>query len=213
MELNFQAELLLRLILSAICGLILGYERQQHHKQAGLKTFLIVGLASCLMMEVSKYGFSDVAKVDASRIASQVVSGISFLGAGIIMKRRMNIEGLSTAAGIWAMAGIGLALGAGLYFLGIACTILYMLFNYFITRFEKHNKFLLEDYAIVTDSIHFLHKLIEENKTNKVITFNVEKDEEIYNIEISIQFANDLEKQNFEATILNSKHLVAFEHK
>ena len=109
-------EYLLRIIVASICGCAIGFERKNRHKEAGMKTHAIVALGSALIMVVSKYGFSDVAPPDTSRIAAQVVSGIGFLGAGtIIVDRRNQVKGLTTAAGLWACACMGLAIGIGFY--------------------------------------------------------------------------------------------------
>lgn len=128
----FNAELLLRLILAALCGAIIGFERMNRGKGAGIRTHLVVAVASALMMEISKYGFSDFSNIvtgyvsevrlDPSRLAAQIVSGIGFLGAGMIYIHGRTPHGLTTAAGIWAISGIGMALGAGMYLLGFMAT-------------------------------------------------------------------------------------------
>ena len=122
---------LFRIILSAMCGFAIGFEREKRLKNAGIRTHIIVAISSALMMIVSKYGFYDVLEsglsVDASRIAAGVVTAIGFLGAGVIYVRKENTVGLTTAAGLWATVGIGIALGAGMYFLGIAATVLILL--------------------------------------------------------------------------------------
>lgn len=112
-------EFLLKIILASSLGAVIGFERKNRNKEAGIRTHSIVCLASALMMIVSKYGFEDVVKIDGSRIASQVVTGIGFLGAGLIFVKNNAISGLTTAAGVWATAGIGLAVGSGLYGLAI----------------------------------------------------------------------------------------------
>ncbi|GLG00722.1 methyltransferase [Alicyclobacillus hesperidum subsp. aegles] len=119
-------EFMLRLLLAGVLGAAIGVERKVHYKQAGMRTHFVVAVGSALMMIVSKYAFADVIHnhtivLDPSRIAAQVVSGIGFLGAGVIIFQRNAIRGLTTAAGVWATAGIGLAVGAGLYILGITC--------------------------------------------------------------------------------------------
>ena len=116
----------IRLILATICGGMIGYERTNRGKGAGIRTHCIVSLASCLMMLVSKYGFFDMQVIgDGSRIAAQVVSGVGFLGAGMIyFNGRHSVKGLTTAAGIWATSGIGLAIGAGMYSMGILTSLL-----------------------------------------------------------------------------------------
>ncbi len=130
-----------RLVLSALCGFFIGLERERRLKNAGIRTHIIVAISSALMMIVSKYGFYDVLghdsiSVDASRIAAGVVTAIGFLGAGVIYVRKENTVGLTTAAGLWATVGIGIALGAGMYFLGIAATLL-MLFIQLILHHLK----------------------------------------------------------------------------
>ena len=115
----FHLELMLRIILSCLIGYIIGYERKSRDKSAGMRTHAIVGLGAALMMIVSKYGFMDMPDHDASRVASQIVSGVGFLGAGIIFVKNKIVSGLTTAAGIWATAGVGMAIGAGSYFIGI----------------------------------------------------------------------------------------------
>lgn len=122
-----QWELLVRLLVACVCGCVIGVERSFRQKEAGIRTHVILALGAALMMIVSKYGFFDLVAqnidADGSRIASNIVTGISFLGAGVIFVRGGSIKGLTTAAGIWATAGIGMALGAGMYTIGIACTI------------------------------------------------------------------------------------------
>ena len=132
----YDFEYLLRMVIAALCGGIIGYERSRRRKEAGLRTHIIVAVGSALLMIVSKYGFMDVLeipgmRVDAARIASNVITGISFLGAGVIFIREASIKGLTTAAGLWAMAGVGLAIGAGMYGVGIFATILIMVIQIF----------------------------------------------------------------------------------
>ncbi|WP_040215025.1 MgtC/SapB family protein [Clostridium polynesiense] len=126
-ELLWQSELFLRIIISCICGCIIGYERKNRNKEAGIRTHAIVCIGSSLIMIISKYGFFDTITTDASRIASQIVSGIGFLGAGIIFVKNQAVSGLTTAAGIWATSGIGMAVGAGMYIMGILTTLLIVL--------------------------------------------------------------------------------------
>lgn len=138
-------ELLLRIIVACICGAAIGFERTKRLKEAGLRTHIIVCCASALMMIVSKYGFADLSfagtpllgtdGVDPARIAAQVISGISFLGAGIIFHNNNSIRGLTTAAGIWATAGIGIAIGAGMYTIGIFVTAIIALIQVLMHKF------------------------------------------------------------------------------
>ncbi len=122
---------ILRMIVACACGVMIGLERRNRSKEAGVRTHCVVACASALMMIISKYGFADtvigkngVRGADGARIAAQVVSGIGFLGAGMIFVHRNMITGLTTAAGIWATSGVGLAIGAGMYVVGITATVI-----------------------------------------------------------------------------------------
>ena len=119
-------EFMIRLIVSCICGACIGYERTKRLKEAGVRTHIIVCCAAALTMLISKYGFADLTTpsgellygthgTDPARLAAQIISGVSFLGAGMIFRNGNSVRGLTTAAGIWATAGIGLAIGAGMY--------------------------------------------------------------------------------------------------
>ena len=119
-ELQYLAGMLLAVVL----GFLIGYERKLRFKEAGIRTHTIVCAGSALIMVVSKYGFGDSIEADASRVAAQIVSGIGFLGAGIIIYRKHEIHGLTTAAGVWATSGVGMAAGAGLYVVATGATII-----------------------------------------------------------------------------------------
>lgn len=133
-ELWVQAEYLVRILVAACLGLLIGSERKNRNKSAGIRTHVIVALGAALIMVVSKYGFTDVEKVDSARVAAQVVSGVGFLGAGVIFVRNNLVNGLTTAAGIWATAGVGLALGAGMYVVGISSALLVLLIQFVMHR-------------------------------------------------------------------------------
>ena len=113
--------LLIPLLLSAALGFLIGFERKLRFKEAGIRTHAIVCIGSALMMVVSKYAFGEM-QSDAARVAAQIVSGVGFLGAGIIVYRKQEIHGLTTAAGVWATAGVGMACGGGLYIVAIGAT-------------------------------------------------------------------------------------------
>lgn len=131
-------ETILRLILSALVGGLIGMEREFNNRPAGLRTHILVCIGSTLIMLVSIYGFNDLA--DPSRLAAGVVSGIGFLGAGTILRTGSNIEGLTTAASLWICAGIGLAIGAGFYLESIFTAAL-VLFS--LTSLGKLDRFIL----------------------------------------------------------------------
>lgn len=120
-------ELLLRIVVAMILGILIGNERKNRMKSAGMRTHALVALGSALMMVVSKYGFTDTVQGDGARLAAQVVSGVGFLGAGMIFVRHNLVSGLTTAAGVWTTAGIGLTIGAGMYFVGVLSAVLMVL--------------------------------------------------------------------------------------
>jgi putative Mg2+ transporter-C (MgtC) family protein len=125
-------EMLIRLITAAALGSLIGFERERLLWAAGIRTHMLVCVGSCLIMIVSQYGFSNVLThqnvvLDPSRIAAQVVSGIGFLGAGAILARGEIIRGLTTAASIWTVAAVGLAVGGGLYLAASASTVIILI--------------------------------------------------------------------------------------
>lgn len=112
------------ILLAVVLGFAIGFERKLRFKEAGIRTHTIVCAGAALIMVVSKYGFTDMGDFDASRVAAQIVSGIGFLGAGMIIYRRQVVHGLTTAAGVWATAGVGMAAGCGLYIVAIGATVI-----------------------------------------------------------------------------------------
>ncbi|GBU18914.1 MULTISPECIES: MgtC/SapB family protein [Methylobacterium] len=123
------AEMVGRLVLAALLGSVIGFERERLLWAAGLRTHMLVCVGACLIMLVSAFGFGDAlgrpgVTLDPSRVAAQVVSGIGFLGAGTILLRGEVVKGLTTAASLWAVAAIGLAIGGGLYVPALAATVI-----------------------------------------------------------------------------------------
>lgn len=122
-------DFVLRLCVAGLCGTLIGLDREYRVKDAGFRTHFLVAMGSALIMIVSQYGFADILThpgvgLDPSRIAAQVVSGIGFIGAGTIIIHRQLVRGLTTAASLWATAGIGLAAGARMYVVAAAATLL-----------------------------------------------------------------------------------------
>ncbi|MBU4305068.1 MAG: MgtC/SapB family protein [Candidatus Omnitrophica bacterium] len=135
-------QLVIRILLSALLSGFIGYEREVHGRAAGLRTTILVGVGSCLMMIVS-INMSTIfpgGQVDPSRIAAQVVSGIGFLGAGTILRFHASVRGLTTAAGLWAVAGIGLAVGSGFYAAGLLTTAVIFIVLVTFSRLERRIK-------------------------------------------------------------------------
>jgi putative Mg2+ transporter-C (MgtC) family protein len=135
-------ELVSRLLIAALLGAFVGFEREHLHKPAGLRTHMLVSTGACLFMIVSAFGFRDIlgtehVTLDPSRVAAQVVSGIGFLGAGAILLRGKFIQGITTAASIWTVAAVGLATGGGLYIEAIAATVIILIILVVVGRFEQ----------------------------------------------------------------------------
>lgn len=156
MDLFWQTQMLylLRILVAAACGMAIGFERQNRMKWAGVRTHLIVAVASALMTLVSKYGFGDLMGqagigLDPSRIAAGVVTGIGFLGAGLILVRKQEVSGITTAAGVWATVGVGMAIGAGMYVLGVAAAVLVLIVQLLLHRHIPFlRETLLEPFAV-----------------------------------------------------------------
>jgi len=149
----FELELIFRIALAGLCGALIGYERMNRLKEAGIKTHTVVALGSALIMVVSKYGFMDIYNTlgtlnDPGRIAAQIVTGVGFLGAGMILIKKQTVSGLTTAAIIWTTSGIGMSIGSGLYLIGVASTILLLCFQLifhskFMRKIEKSGETIL----------------------------------------------------------------------
>ncbi len=150
---TYHINLLFRVIIACVCGIAIGFERKNRAKEAGVRTHCIVACASALMMVISKYGFYDLiqtavndgvdVRLDPSRLAQGIVTGVGFLGAGMIYIQRGSIRGLTTASGIWATSGIGMAIGAGMYIVGIATTAVILIIQIVFhhkTRFMTQHK-------------------------------------------------------------------------
>lgn len=171
-----EPEYLLRVILAAVCGGIIGYEREKRFKSAGIRTHLIVALSAALMMVVSKYGFFDVVgqggvSLDASRVAAGVVTAIGFLGAGVIFVRKETVSGVTTAAGLWATVGVGIAVGAGLYFTGVAVTAVILLMQVLLHRKsrlvrQRRNGTIVLAFAEEEGAADTVHGLLESMVDN-----------------------------------------------
>lgn len=201
----------IRLILAAIlCGLV-GIEREFKRHPAGFRTHLLVGVGSCLMMLLSIFGFEDflasheqVQGFDPSRLPAYVVSGIGFLGAGTILVHGVTVRGLTTAASIWVVAGIGLVVGIGMYYEAIFTTFVMILSLLFLNKFEDlylrkqrfhHVTVIVENKEVPLSSI------INELESCKVPILNVTIED--YPNDASIS----LIKYSFKIQVSNTKKL------
>ena len=122
MQMSETYVLIARLVLAGVLGGLIGAEREYRAKVAGMRTHMLVAIGAALLLVVSRYGFGG--EGDPSRVAAQIVSGIGFIGAGAIMVQRHSVHGLTTAAGVWVSAGIGMAVASGLYAIAVVATVL-----------------------------------------------------------------------------------------
>ena len=178
-SLSQYAEFFIRVLAACICGAAIGYERSKRLKEAGIRTHIIVCCAAALTMIVSKYGFADLVGpdgagmygtkgTDPARLAAQIIGGVSFLGAGIIFRNGNSIKGLTTAAGIWATAGIGLAIGAGMYIMGVFSTLVVAVIQILMHKFTigVDSMVVGRMHCVVSHSAEFrkaLNEYIEEH--------------------------------------------------
>lgn len=181
-----QWELFVRLVFACICGAIIGLERSHRRKDAGIKTHIILALGAALFMIVSQVGFdhialSDTYRADVSRIASNIVTGVSFLCAGVIFVRGGSVKGLTTATGIWATAGIGMAAGAGMYAITFFATILILiiqtLFYRIAAKLESHGTMDITLVIKENEDVNSKVQKITEYAKNKPNSIKISKND------------------------------------
>jgi putative Mg2+ transporter-C (MgtC) family protein len=192
-------EILFRLFLAAVLGAVVGLEREVHGRPAGIRTYLLLCMGSALIMVVSellfvKYeakGLADILRADPARIAAQAITGIGFLGAGVILRYKDTIRGLTTAAAIWVACAVGLAIGAGFYLFGSAVTGLTLVSLVGLKIFERRLKkdWYKEMTVISRDEAGQLNRIQEVITRNKI---------EIENFSLK----KDLEKKEVRASFL-----------
>jgi len=196
-SLALQGILLIRLITAGLCGAAIGYERKNRLKEAGIRTHMLVAIGSCLLILISQYGFSDLVKTngynfDPSRIAAQIVTGIGFLGAGMIFVKKQTINGLTTAAGIWTTAGIGMAIGTGMYIVGIVSTAFVFIIqtllhkNFAIIKLPSTKQIFIEA-ECKKESVEYIKDELSKNGI-EIINIKAEKTEEqMMNMELYLK--------------------------
>ncbi|WP_239723801.1 MULTISPECIES: MgtC/SapB family protein [unclassified Mammaliicoccus] len=193
----FQLDLFLRIFLAVLCGAIIGYERSQRLKAASIRTHILVSAASALFIIISKYGFNDIlnysnVELDPSRVAAQVVSGISFIGAGTILIKNQNINGLTTAAGLWITSGVGMALGSGLYFIGILSAILIVIIQYFLRENFIYEKIVKKERIQENIEAYYsnylkqdIYNLLKENNIENISFYVYKIDQDIIYLSVT----------------------------
>lgn len=192
----------LRILVAGILGACIGFERKNRNKMAGVRTHAIVALGAALMMVVSKYGFSDIVEYDASRVAAQIVSGVGFLGAGIIFVRNSSsVSGLTTAAGIWATAGVGMCMGSGLFFVSVASAVLIIVMQII---FHKVNFLSSEAYGVTLkmvlknteNGVWEIEDIIQKEKI-EIRQSKINKTDEKIKLEFELLFPAGYNDKNF----------------
>ncbi len=189
-----QLEYIVRVLVAGFCGAIIGYERKNKLKEAGIRTHFIVALTSALIIIISKYGFYDIVGtpgigLDPARVAAQVVSGVGFLGAGLIFIRNQSISGLTTAAGMWATAGIGLAIGCGLYLLGIVSSIIILIAQFLLHRSRWWIRLPIAEQLLIKirntdDSVTYIEEKLKNDRID-IINMKVNNLDEFF-LEVTI---------------------------
>ncbi|WP_169089514.1 MgtC/SapB family protein [Paenibacillus sp. PL91] len=163
-----ELHILLRLLLALLLGGLVGFEREQSNHAAGLRTNILVCLGSCLLMLLSMYGFSAFVdepnvRVDPARLAAAVITGIGFLGAGTILFTGKSITGLTTAASLWVVSAIGLAVGAGFYFASATVTIMVLVTLWAFNKLEKRYISAKKEYLLKIKANDLSQALIDIN--------------------------------------------------
>ena len=150
-----------RVVFAGLCAAVIGYERESAYKVAGIRTHIVVAIAAAVITGISMYGLgglvasNEYMKLDPSRIIAGIVTGIGFLGTGAILIQENRISGLTTSAGLWAVCGIGIAIAAGMYILGVCTTLLLFAIQVF-----SHSNL----YALLTPSPHILYISVSQNE-------------------------------------------------
>lgn len=202
-------EFILRLLLAGIMGAVIGLDREYRAKEAGYRTHFLVSLGSALIMIVSQHGFGEIldtpnVNLDPSRIASQVVTGIGFIGAGTIILHKQIVRGLTTAAGIWATSGIGLAIGAGMYTLGISATILTLIGLEVLGFLFKSVGMKSSAVEFSTDNKETLNQLVKKfnSKDFLIVSFQMDERKVSEAISYHVTMVIKSKKNNNEGTLL-----------
>ncbi|MBS1548954.1 MAG: MgtC/SapB family protein [Bacteroidetes bacterium] len=204
-------DIVFRLALASVFGALIGLERERRNWAAGLRTHMMVCVGSCLIMLVSAFGFSDIlgtknVTLDPSRIAAQVVSGIGFLGAGtIIFSKQGIIRGLTTASGLWTVAGIGLATGSGMLVAAITTTVIALIILWGLKPIEekylkKYRHMTLKIYVDATANHTLFLKELLAHQDFKIQNFKVDKDDPFYVFELNLE---NIEIKNIDKILSN----------
>ena len=177
--------MIIRMLVALALGALIGYERELRAKGAGVRTHILVALGAALFMIISQNGFDGADRFDAARVAAGVVTGIGFLGGGIIMKKN-HVFGLTTAAGLWVTGAIGMAAGCGMFLMAAVCTALVLicleLLNYYSIRFGQK-----EVLAVFSSDDQFALVKAVENLGKEVEHCNIYKENGLYKAALDLR--------------------------
>lgn len=198
-------QLTIRLLLALVLGGMIGFEREKSSSAAGFRTHILVCLGSTLIMLLSAYGFSAFVdepnvRLDPARLAAQVISGIGFLGAGTILRHGLSITGLTTAASLWVVAAIGLAVGAGFYYPAVLTTWLVIMSLWVLSRVEKKwfsekRTYIMKVIAVNQPGVLSAISRMLDDKGIAVLRMNVEEEFRDERHDIFITFSLKFPKQ------------------
>lgn len=196
LDLNTTLSFVIRILVASLIGAAIGFERKYRAKGAGIGTHVLVAIGAALFMIVSQNGFLGSPRFDAARVAAGVVTGIGFLGGGIILKQQNRVSGLTTAAGLWVTAAMGLTIGCGMYILGVCCALIVLAWIDIVNRLShkigKRQVMVTlssEDHAALLKAIESLGKNVEN--------YNLTKNDTCYDVEALLSvsqkyYTNDL---------------------
>ncbi|MFO7831846.1 MAG: MgtC/SapB family protein [Desulfuromonadaceae bacterium] len=189
---------IVKLILAFTAGALIGIEREKHGRPAGMRTHVLVCTGACLMMIISEGVFAKyahfnaegIARIDPGRIGAQIITGIGFLGAGVIIKEGANVRGLTTAACLWYVAGVGMAFGFGMTAIGILSTVLAFVALFALKHVDmllRKDRFLRLSVVTIGDRDIFA-EMIDIFQANSLTTANIEQEYDLENQRIQYDF-------------------------
>ena len=188
-------DIIMRLLIALIVGGLTGLERERSHQFAGFRTHILVSVGSCITSITSLslfFQYSSYSNIDPARLSAQVLSGVGFLGAGAILKTSNGIRGLTTAAGIWATACIGIAVGYGYYILAISAWLFVMITLYILKNIDKMIfKKKQTIFNIKTDNIEIISSIYEMFQRSQISVKNIEINSDTNNIKINLLTVHD----------------------
>jgi putative Mg2+ transporter-C (MgtC) family protein len=215
-DMSFELESIIKVIMALVCGGMIGYEREYKNRPAGLRTHILVCVGAALVMVVAQFMYNNDPDggIDTTRLGAQVVSGIGFLGAGTIIRERFGVKGLTTAASLWAVACVGIAVGSG-YFLIAGVTTLVIIASLILFRkLEKVMKIKSEKAKIrvqaeITEDIDILVKKILEDGGYSVsgMKFNKSDDKKQVTFSFEVSCSDENSWTNVSKTLYDNKHI------